>query len=110
LRKLMIESIMATGRSFLNDCHCSEVFLLACLVGQPGVSSGYLKARVPQEMLQTLKPHPGIQELACKGVAETMDRIAFVGKACFFQVNNKPASCCGIGQPLIFYPAQEDAF
>jgi hypothetical protein len=81
---------MATGRSFLDDCHCPEVFLLACPVGQPGVSSGYLQARMPKERLQTLKPHPGIQELACKSVAKAVDRIAFCRQAGSFNVFLKP--------------------
>jgi len=54
----------------LDNGHGAEVFLLAGPVRQSGIPPGYFQACMPEQLLEDFKPHPGIKELAGKGVPE----------------------------------------
>src|SRR5512137_1156567 len=63
-----------------------------------------------KKRLQSLKPHPGIQELAGERMAKTMQCIALVPEPCFFQVLDKYRSCRSIGNTLIFPSVDQHVF
>src|SRR5208337_2855365 len=69
-----------------------------------------LKARMSKKRLQGFEPHSGIQELTCKGVPETVERVALVVEACLFQVFDKHHPCRGIGDAFVLFPVGEHIF
>src|SRR5208337_2754447 len=97
----MIESVIPMDSPLFDQSHCPEVFLFPGLIREPGISPCDLNACVAKERLQTLEPHSGIQEFACKSVAKTMERVALVKKSGFFQVFDEHSPRTGIGQTLM---------
>src|SRR5208337_4531581 len=97
----MIESVIPMDSPLFDQSHCPEVFLFPGLIRQPGISPCDLNACVAKKRLQTLKPHSGIQELACKSVAQTMQSVPIVKKSGFFQVFYEHGPRTGVGQTLM---------
>jgi len=69
--------------------HGPKVFLLPSFVGQTCVSSSLLQITMPQQLLQTLQAHPGIQQLRGAGMPKTMQRIAPLRNPGLLQITQK---------------------
>ena len=74
----MIASVMATDSLPFDDAHRLKVFLFTGVVGQSSVAAGHLNAAVSQKLLEALKSHSGIEQLAGKGMSQTVQRISIM--------------------------------
>ena len=81
---------MAIDPTFFNNCHCLKILLFTSIVGQAGVSSGLFNIAMTQKLLNALKAHTGIEQLAGKRMAQTVQRIVFVCQPRFVQLLFKP--------------------
>src|SRR5664279_5530695 len=93
-------AVMAIGCPLFNDRHRPEVLFPAGVVRQLGVAPGHLDTAVPQELLQTLQTHAGVQQLGGTGVPETMQTIALMRQACLVQILTKHHSGRSVAQAL----------
>ena len=85
----MMASVIAIDASLLDDGHRPEVLLFAGGVGEPGIAPGHLDRAMPQERLQALQPHPGIEQLAGKGVPQAVQCVALVREIRLIQEHYK---------------------
>jgi hypothetical protein len=77
--------------------HGSEVFFFPGLVREPGITACHIQRAMPQQRLETLDPHPGIEKLAGKGMPKRMQGIPLMGKTGFRDIPLKDKTGCTIG-------------
>jgi hypothetical protein len=61
-----------------NNTHGFKVFFFPGSVRQLGIAKRHLQVAVPQQLLQTLDAHAGIEQLGGKGVPQTVQGVALV--------------------------------
>src|SRR4030042_4781954 len=99
--------LMAMTLPFFDDRHRPEVLFPAGVVRQPGVAPGHLDAAVPQELLQALQAHAGVQQLGGTGVPETMEAITLRRQACYLQIFGEHHPARGVSQALASLAIEE---
>jgi len=90
--------------------HGPKVFLFTGFIRQPGIPPGLLQVAMPQDLLQTFDPHPGIQQLRGAGMPQTMQRIALLPYPGLLQVPLKHRPGGGIGQGVSPLAIEEQRF
>ena len=74
----MIASVITIPVSPFYPGHGLKIFFLPGLIGKPGISPCLLDTPVPQQYLETLQAHAGIEKLRGKGMAKRMQGISLV--------------------------------